>query len=146
MLEGNLKTKKKYKVRIDFPHRIFFIFRALSTVNDLNMNCDWKISQILWRKIMTFSQNSTSALCWDEVEWDKKNLYEVLERQHRMRWFIETKQISRNRERKKNFQRHFLALTGISECLMRTKKEQKANRASNFQFLTQSANFQQIFL
>lgn len=72
MLEGNLKTKKKYKVRIDFPHRIFFIFRALSTVNDLNMNCDWKISQILWRKIMTFSQNSTSALCWDEVEWDKK--------------------------------------------------------------------------
>lgn len=72
-----------------FPTGFSLFFRALSTVNDLNMNRNIRLwLKNMCRKIMTFSQNSTSALRLNKT---KKNLYEVLEKsKSNMNWYSDS--------------------------------------------------------
>ena len=84
MLEGNLKTKKSENWF--FPTGFTLFFGAHSTVNDFNMNRNICLRlKNMCRKIMTFSQNSTSALRLNKM----KNLYEVLEKGN-MNWHFDS--------------------------------------------------------
>lgn len=118
-----------------FPTGFSLFFRALSTVNDLNMNRNIRLwLKNMCRKIMTFSQNSTSALRLNKT---KKSLWSFREkqRQHELAfWLAWDDLLKQNRfraiEGEKNCSKAFpIALTGISECLMRTEKGTK-NKSS----------------